>query len=168
MQKNNILSSFEYAVMPSMSSVAISHPAKNKNERYTPLWQVKMNFNDGDFLLTGNWHCIMASNTKAKPFRPSYHPGRVGIKADIFPGEINLNDQKSDGLVLPINGILQDDESSVNSCSGLIQFHKSTASPEVNHYEWTISICLYNYQHENREINFHLQLYIAKEEASKS
>lgn len=153
--------------MPSVSSVAISHPPKNEKERYTALLQVKMNFKNGDFILKGSWHYIMASSTKANSYWLSYHPGRVVIKADIFPGEINLDDRTSDGLVLPVSGTIQD-ESSVNSCSGLILLHRSTTGKEINHSEWTISICLYDYQQDNCEINLRLPLYIASGEGSKS
>jgi hypothetical protein len=157
MQTNKLLTSFEYAVMPSVTAVSIAPWVLLPIAGRTPLLQVKINFKNGEFSLKGNWHFIMASNSQAELDWYSYHTGIVEINANTYAEAIDLEDNDSDGLVFPVEGLVKDG-SSMSFCTGLIQFDKINMGK--GRHEWEISISLCDYQVDNCEIKFKLPLHL--------
>jgi|SRR5688500_1374317 len=159
MQTQNILSNFEYVVVPSISMISFVKTAGDPVAEHLPLMLVKINFEYGKLVLEGDWRFLVASNRHADPFWFSLHSRRVGIEAKIYPaGVIDLDEYKNDGLVFAVEGIIKDG-SSLNSCSGIIVLDKIRMLTGIPTHKWDISFYLYDYQVDNCEIKFKLPVY---------
>ncbi|HMF72070.1 MAG TPA: hypothetical protein VK616_11370 [Flavitalea sp.] len=159
MQTQNIISSFEYTAVPSVTMASFVKTARRPVAGHLPLMLVKINFKDGKLILEGDWHFLVASNKHTNPYWFSLHSGRVGVVADIYPaGVIDLDDYNNDGLVFQMEGIIKDG-SSLNSCSGLIVLDKIRTSTGISTHKWDISFYLYDYEVNNCEIKLKLPVY---------
>ena len=159
MQTENTLANFEYSVVPSKKMVSFAKTSGYLVAAGLPLLLVKINFKNGKLSLEGDWRFLLASGRNADLYYVTFHSRRIGIEADIYPaGAIDLNDNSNDGLVFPVDGIIKD-ESSLNSCSGLIVLNKIRTASGISTHKWDISFYLYDYQVDNCEIKFKLPVY---------
>jgi hypothetical protein len=162
MQTNNLLHNFEYAVFPPVSCDSYKEIIEGQVAAQLPILSVRVNFQIGRLVLEGDWRFLMACNKNALPHWLLSHLGRIRIDANIYPaGAIDLVDLNSDGLLYPVEGVINDG-SSINFCSGLIVLDRRETNPAVHAHEWTICFNLYDYEADNSEITFALPVYLAK------
>ena len=154
------LSRFEFAVMPAASLVSLHENENHPIADHLPLMQVDIDFGKGKLLLDGDWQFLVSANVRARSKWFSYHEGRITVELSMFHSSvIDLSDPFNDGLVIVADGLIKDD-SSINSCSGMVILDKSTNPGKSGYYGWDITFYLYDYQEEKCEIKFKLPLYL--------
>ncbi|MCW3089802.1 MAG: hypothetical protein JWP81_871 [Ferruginibacter sp.] len=159
MEKNNLLQCFEYTIMPAAFYASMIETEHSLVAQHQPLMRVCIDFEKGKFFLEGAWQFLVASNRHVSSSWFPHHTGRVAVEADIYPsGVIDLDDYNNDGLVCPVEGIIND-RNNRSSCTGLIVLDKTWSGKTVPHHIWDITFYLYDYQVDDCEINYKLPVY---------
>lgn len=152
------LKQFEYAIPPSALAL-VSLKDNHIVAQFLQLMHVVFDFEDGIMKLEGNWQFMMSSNKHNEANWFTCHRDRVKIEAAIFPAlPINLCDPASDGLVLPIEGNINDGES-IGACSGLIVIDNVRGKDGLCSNQWNISFYIYDLQFDYCEISFRIPVY---------
>lgn len=158
MEKQLLLRKFEYVIPASALSLA----AINRNyvtSTHLPLMKVIIDFENAHLKLEGDWQFMMAANKHNDANCLKFHRERVKIETAIYSKLIlNLDDPYSDGLVLPLEGSIND-RSLVSPCTGLLVIDNARGSNRLLSGQWAISFYLYDIQFDNSEIKFRLPLY---------
>ena len=158
MKQSILLKQFEYSIPA--SSFAIAGLGKQYAiAGHLPLMKVFIDFEKGKLYLEGDWQFMIAANTHSKPGWSGYHRERVKIETAVYPAmSVNLDDHNSDGLVFPMEGIIQDG-SIINSCSGLLVIDNIRSESGLISKNWNISFYIYDAQFDDCEIKFKLPLF---------
>lgn len=155
-----LLSRFEYSIISS----PVVMPQGNLKQEYVrtlhlPLFSIRVDFEKGMLCAEGDWHYMAAYNKRSELHWYSFYTGRVSVEARLHKAfTVNLEDNRSDGMVFPFKGKIKDGAVS-NSCSGLLVINKDNREGGLAD-EWSIVLYLYDYQFDSCEIIFKLPLYI--------
>ncbi len=160
MKTATLLNRFEFAIMPSASLVSLYENEQHHVADHLPLMRVNIDFEKGRLLLDGDWQFLVSANVRARSEWFNYHKGRVTVDLSLLhSSDIDLSDPFSDGLVMVAEGLIKD-ESSINSCSGMVILDKLTHSKTAGYHGWDITFYLYDYKKDKCEIKFKLPLYL--------
>lgn len=159
MKKQSLLKQFYYSIPASVLVTADSKLSHAFSEQL-PLMAVSFDFENGKMKLEGEWDFMMASNRHNEANWFTAKRNRVKIIMDIVPAAvINISNDETDGMVLPIEGYINDGES-IGGCSGLIVIDNVKQNKEHLSNLWDISFYVYDLQYEFCEIKFKLPLNI--------
>lgn len=159
MKKQFILKEFKYSI-PSGTPVICATKDNYVVAGHLPLMRVFFDFENGKMKLEGDWQYMMAANKHNETNWFTCHSNRVKITADILkPAPVNLNDKETDGMVLPLDGLIDDGES-IGGCSGLIIIDNVKGKKGRFSNQWDISFYMYDLQFEFCEIKFRIPVYM--------
>lgn len=158
MKKQLLLKKFEYVIPASALSLAVVN-RKYIPPAHLPLMKVIIDFENGQLKLEGDWQFMMTANKHNDANCLSFHRERVKIETSIYSKLVlDLDDPYSDGLVLPLEGSIND-RSFASPCTGLLVIDNAGDSNRLISDQWAISFYLYDIQFDNSEIKFRLPLY---------
>ncbi len=153
----DLFKQFNYCVSPAALPAKYS---ENKSACIpSSLVNVNIDFEHENFKLEGDWQYMISSNKHAEENWFDCHKQRVSVEANIYPGlAIDLTDDKNDGLVFIIEGIIKD-ETNTGNCTGLLVLDKEIAIDEPTINKWNLSFYLYDNTNSDCEIAFKLPVY---------
>lgn len=130
---------------------------------HLPLAEIKFDFENGIFILEGDWHFMMAANRHAEQSWFACHRERVKIETSIFPSEvIDLADARNDGLAFALEGTLKDG-TYLSNCTGLLILENTKRRNEFAGLEWNLIFYLYDAMNNECEIRMKLPVYAVSE-----
>lgn len=104
-----------------------------------PLLKLMVDFESGVLNLEGDWQYLIQWYCRKVPGGFNFYHDRIHIQAAILEAQaIDPAGSASDGLVLPLEGFI-DDGADSSSCSGVLILDKPAAAN--GNGEWDISIC---------------------------
>lgn len=158
MKKQPILKYFEYKIQP--PAMALTETSgKHIAIQHLPLMKVAFDFEKGKMKLEGDWNFMINANKHNETNWFTRNRERVRIDASILPVfPINLSDPAVDGLMLPLEGKINDGES-IGNCNGLIVLDMQQGSNNSEAYQYQLSFYIYDLQYEYCEINFKLPVF---------
>lgn len=164
-----LLKQFAYTIPVSSLSLK-QHPPKGSSAQVTPaslvseqvpLLNLRINFEQSTFELEANWQYLVSRNLEEQSEWNNYHSERIKFDMDIFPLSLlpDLHLPETDGLVLPLEGDLEDGKTS-GSCSGLMVFENLSDKSGALSEDWIISIYLYDFGVQGFEVKLKLPILI--------
>ncbi|ANE49682.1 hypothetical protein SY85_03380 [Flavisolibacter tropicus] len=158
MEKPLLLRQYEYEIPTSRVMLpAVTKEGNNNDTENQPLLKVFFDFKNGHLKIEADWQYMVFASKYSEEAWIGYHENRVSIDASIYPAlSINLNDSTCDGLVLPLEGYIEDG-AILSSCSGLLALDKISASYEPH---WKITTYLCDLQFDNCELNVQFPVYV--------
>lgn len=158
MKKQSVLKYFEYRIQPPAMTLAETS-GKHVAIQHMPLMKVAFDFEKGKMKLEGDWHFMINANKHNETNWFTGNRERVRIDASILPVfPINFDDPATDGLMLPLEGKINDGES-IGDCSGLIVLDAKQDNKKSGVSEYRLSFYVYDLQYEYCEINFKLPVF---------
>ena len=158
MKKQSVLKYFEYRIQPPAMALAQTG-RKHIAIQHLPLMKVAFDFEKGKMKLEGDWNFMINVNKHNEANYFTQNRERVRIDASILPVfPINFCDPATDGLMLPLEGTINDGES-IGDCTGLVVLDMlpGTGKPAMGQYQ--VSFYIYELQYEFCEIKFRIPLY---------
>jgi hypothetical protein len=135
-----------------------SMKAKPINDPHLPLLVLNIDFEYGMLNLEGDWQYLMLSNNDDEPYMSYSSRNRVEIEALIYDAQpIDPEDHTSEGMVIPLEGIIKDC-TSAGPCSGILVIDHVKKSNGLISSEWEINLYIYDTQQNNVEIKYNLPL----------
>jgi hypothetical protein len=157
MTTQTILKQLDYTIP--VSSMALSLlPTNQTYAWHLPLMKLNVDFEQGTLFMEGDWSYLVLSNRNNDAKNHYKGRGRVQIESYIYSSQpINLKDVGSDGLMLPIEGVIKDGLST-GSCSGMLIIDNDRTRHGMISNNWSIHVYLYDPQFNDTEIKCKLSL----------
>ncbi|MBO9203943.1 MULTISPECIES: hypothetical protein [Niastella] len=123
-----------------------------------PLLSLTLDFNNGSLNLDADWQYLMQLNGHSKREWFTRSRERVQIAMNIRGNQpVDLAEITEEGLLLPLDGILNDHYGAA-SCTGLLVIDTVGMYSGAVNNDWDISIYLYDRQQNNMEFKVKVPL----------
>jgi hypothetical protein len=161
MKQEILLRHYECSIFPSMLVTATMDAKHVHNfSESKPLADVKLDFEEGVFLMEGDWQFIIASNNHSEQSWFACHKERIKVEASICPSHIiNLADESNDGFVFALDGTITDG-GNMSFCSGLLVLDNVKKRNGTMTSEWSFTFYIYDSMNDDCEIRLKLPLHI--------
>ena len=149
-----------WSITPSVLAMAGANRIQgHRFATHLPLVDIKLDFENGNFFLEGDWHFMMAANRHVERSWFACHSERVKIETSIFPSTvINLSDRSNDGSGFSLEGTLKDGNS-MSKCFGLLVLEFTEPVNGLPGNEWNLTFYLYDAMNSECEIRMKLPIY---------
>ncbi|HXB45741.1 MAG TPA: hypothetical protein VNV85_16855 [Puia sp.] len=156
----NLLKRLEYCIPGSNTR---ANDRSNKRRRslamHVPLVKVNIDFVKKNLSLEGNSLVMVTPVGNSELTISACDNKRIKVKASFYSSfNIDLSDLSNDGLVFPLQGIIEDDKG-INSCSGLLALDCASTNNWPRGNEWQLTIYFYDDFNDEREIKLKLTMY---------